>query len=170
MYIISGTHHCFRWIRFPSDATFLLPEGFLWKFLDVQVCCLVILSALWSLKKKGFSLPSFLKEFLLNIEIQVYSFFQSLLSCILSWIVSGNDTEQDPVGLLGTKTFCVPLIPLVIGNRLPTASTTFPKVQGADSSSFCLGKGGDVNQWRNSPEKQQLHFGARPWFPLERYT
>ena len=52
--------------------------------------------------------PSFLKEFLLNIEIQVYSFFQSLLSCSLSWTVCGNDTEQDPVGLLGTKTFCVP--------------------------------------------------------------
>ena len=36
--------------------------------------------------------------------------------------------KQDPVGLLGTKPFCVPHF-LITGNRLHLASTIFPEFQ-----------------------------------------
>ena len=47
---------------------------------------------------------------------------------------SPSDTKQDPVGYWAQKPFCVPHV-LNTGNRLNSASKTFPEFQGADSSS-----------------------------------
>ena len=142
-------------------------ENFL---MFIQVCWLVILSALWSLKKKGLSFAFIFKGILAeyrNSGLQLLpelALLYSKLNCLWWWYRGG------PCGAPGHKDFLCPPHSLVIGNWLPAACTAFPKVQGADSSRCCLGKGGDVSQWRNSQEKPQLHLGARSWFPLKRCT
>ena len=68
------------------------------------------------------------------------------------WREAGHcaDTKQDPVGFLGTKA-CVPHF-LITGNRLHSASMTFPEFQWAVPTVANQGREGMWRQGRNSQE------------------
>ena len=59
-----------------------------------------------------------------------------------------------------------PPISLIIGNRLPLASMTFPESQRADSRSCLLGKRGDARPGRNKPSRAAGTFAVARGFSL----
>ena len=59
--------------------------------------------------------------------------------------VNSNETEQDPVGPSGVQILPVFSF-LFVGNRLHSASLTFPEFQRADSNNWWSGKGGDAER------------------------
>ena len=65
-------------------------------------------------------------------------------------VESVSETKQDAIGLLdGYKSFVCPQPPpsfLFVGNRLHSASLTFPEFQRADSNNWWSGKGGDAER------------------------
>lgn len=73
-----------------------------------------------------------------------------------------SHTKQGPVGLLGTRSFSVP-ISLITGNSLDSASMNFHEFHGADSSS------GSMESQPGSPKSMLILnalgcFGPPPLF------
>ena len=60
-----------------------------------------------------------------------------------------QETKQDPVGPPGYTSFLRPHC-LLLGNRLHSASETFPEFQRADANNCSSGKGGNMEKQRRS--------------------
>ena len=80
--------------------------------------------------------------------------------CVDFLVLCGNETEQDPVGLLGTEAFLCP--PYLVCREQTPASMTFPELQRADSNSCSSGKGGDAETTEEQSRNNSAALGQGP--------
>ena len=73
-----------------------------------------------------------------------------------------TETEQGPVGLLGTKSFCVPHF--LVFSEKASVSLTFPELQRAGSDRCESGKAGDAETREEQSRDNPAALGQGPGF------